>query len=64
MTKDKSLLPEDEALTATPMSDNQLETSRAFGYKWGRRESYDTPAMEDFTRDWLLNKYCDGDPGR
>ena len=64
VTKDVTSLSADDALAKTPMSDSQRETSRAFGYKWHRRESYDTPAMGEFTREWLLDKYCDGDPGR
>ena len=64
MTSDEPSLSADEAVPKATVSDSQLETSRAFGYKWHRRESYDTPAMGEFTRDWLLSKYCDGDADR
>jgi arsenite methyltransferase len=41
---------------------DQAQTGQAFGYKWGRLDSYGSPAMEAFTRDWALRKYCGGDP--
>lgn len=40
---------------------SQDQTRDAFSYKWGRRESYESPAFQEFTRDWLLAKYCGGD---
>jgi SAM-dependent methyltransferase len=64
MAQDEPPASAGEADPKALVSDRQRETSRAFGYKWHRRESYDTPAMGEFTRDWLLDKYCDGDAGR
>lgn len=43
-----------------PLSERQQQTKTAFGYKWHRRQSYDTPALAAFTRQWLLDKYLDG----
>lgn len=43
-------------------SEAQAQTESAFGYKWHRRETYESPALAAFTRQWLLEKYCDGDP--
>ncbi len=40
----------------------QAQTESAFGYKWHRRETYESPEMQAFTRHWLLEKYCGGDP--
>jgi arsenite methyltransferase len=48
--------------SARPDSDAQAQTAGAFGYKWSRRESYESPGLRDFTRVWLLEKYCGGDP--
>lgn len=45
-------------------SSHQGQTRDAFAYKWKRRASYDSPAMAAFTREWLLEKYCDGDERR
>jgi SAM-dependent methyltransferase len=35
----------------------QLQTSTSFGYKWGRRDSYEDAAATDSYRHWLLDKY-------
>jgi SAM-dependent methyltransferase len=43
-------------------SPTQDQTGRAFGFKWARRSSYEAEPMQAFTREWLLEKYCDGDP--
>jgi len=43
-------------------SNNQAQTESAFGYKWHRRESYESRPLQEFTRQWLLEKYCGGDP--
>lgn len=43
-------------------SPTQDQTGRAFGFKWARRSSYEAEPMQAFTRQWLLEKYCDGDP--
>jgi len=42
-------------------SGSQAQTGTAFGYKWSRVNTYGSPAMEAFTREWALRKYCDGD---
>jgi arsenite methyltransferase len=44
-------------------SSQQAQTRDAFSYKWARRESYESPAFAEFTRAWLLEKYCGGDAG-
>ncbi len=43
-------------------SDGQQQTADAFGYKWARVDSYGSPEMMQFTREWLVEKYCGGDP--
>jgi arsenite methyltransferase len=35
----------------------QLQTSDAFGYKWGRRDTYEDAAATASYRDWLVGKY-------
>lgn len=35
----------------------QLQTSDAFGFKWQRRDSYDSPGMKASSIDWLVAKY-------
>ena len=53
-----------DAAAPAAASDHQDQTRDAFGYKWRRRDTYDTPAMAAFARQWLLDKYCEGDAGR
>jgi SAM-dependent methyltransferase len=51
-----------EASPSTPeASAAQAQTESAFAYKWHRRESYESPGLAAFTRQWLLEKYCGGD---
>lgn len=38
-------------------SASQAQTSQAFGFKWKRRESYDSPAMLAAVREWLVQRY-------
>lgn len=35
----------------------QIQTSASFGYKWGRRDSYEDDAALDTYRRWLVGKY-------
>lgn len=42
-------------------SDQQQQTSDAFGFKWARRESYESAAFQDAIREWLVQRYCGGD---
>jgi arsenite methyltransferase len=39
------------------VSDEQAQTSEAFGFKWRRRETFDSPAFRDVIRGWLVEKY-------
>jgi arsenite methyltransferase len=43
-------------------SASQSQTQQTFGYKWGRRDTYESPQMLEFSRRWLLDRYCGGDP--
>src|ERR1700676_4043564 len=38
-------------------SANQRQTSDAFGFKWHRRESYESPAVLAAVRTWLIERY-------
>lgn len=35
----------------------QRQTQASFGFKWSRRDTYDSPAMQGVTRDWLVQRY-------
>jgi len=47
---------------AAAASAAQAQTREAFGYKWARRETYESEAMKANSRRWLLERYCAGDP--
>lgn len=42
----------------------QGRTAESFGFKWARRESYESPTMQADTLAWLRERYLGGDPGR
>ena len=45
-------------------SPDQAQTQEAFGFKWARRDSYESDALQSFVRQWLVDRYLQGDPGR
>lgn len=47
-----------------PATESQAQTREAFGFKWGKRDSYESEAVQARAREWLLERYCDGDPGK
>jgi arsenite methyltransferase len=49
---------------ANPQSENQVQTSETFGFKWKKRDTYESPAMQQEWRRWLFEKYFDNDPSR
>jgi len=42
----------------------QEQTSKAFGFKWSKRDTYESAAVQSTSRQWLLERYCDNDPAR
>src|SRR5207302_8770121 len=45
----------DEAVTDA----GQRQTSETFAFKWGREDTYSSPAVEHATRAWLVERYGD-----
>jgi arsenite methyltransferase len=41
--------------------DDQAQTSESFGYKWGRRDTYESDEWREVAREWLLRRYGFGD---
>lgn len=41
---------------------NQKQTSDIFGYKWKRVDSYESPGIQEWARNWLLERYCNHNP--
>lgn len=45
-------------------SEAQRQTRSTFGFKWAKRETYESEAMRNTARDWLFERYCGGDPAK
>ena len=48
---------------ATGRSSAQQQTRDAFGFKWSLRHTYESEAVKVSAKAWLLDRYCDSDPG-
>ena len=42
----------------------QAQTREAFSFKWAKRETYESPAVQENMRRWLFERYCGGDASR
>jgi arsenite methyltransferase len=42
-------------------SASQLHTRDAFGFKWARRDTYESLPVKEAARSWLFERYCGGD---
>lgn len=40
----------------------QKQTKDAFGFKWARRDTYESDAVIKASREWLIERYCGNDP--
>lgn len=49
------------AARKTSISDDQSQTESTFGFKWAKRETYESDAMRSTARAWLFERYCGGD---
>lgn len=49
---------------AKELSSSQTQTKDTFGFKWKKRETYESPAVQQEWRRWLFEKYFDNDPAR
>jgi SAM-dependent methyltransferase len=47
-----------------PRSAAQDQTSDTFGFKWAKRDTYESPAVQENMRRWLFERYCGGDASR
>jgi len=44
-------------------SSAQEQTKEAFSFKWAKRETYESEASRAAMKQWLFQKYCDGNSG-
>jgi arsenite methyltransferase len=52
------------AYSGQTYSEAQEQTSDTFGFKWAKRDTYESKAMKETVKKWLFERYCDGDPQR
>src|SRR5689334_9519490 len=43
------------------LSAEQDQTREAFGFKWAKRDTYESAAVHAAAKDWLIQRYCGGD---
>jgi arsenite methyltransferase len=55
-------LAEPTGTRAAETSSNQGQTEEAFGFKWARRDTYESAAVQSSIKAWLFERYCGGDP--
>jgi arsenite methyltransferase len=44
------------------VSSNQQQTDSAFGFKWSKRDTYESVASKANMQRWLIERYCANDP--
>ena len=52
------------AIGPTTKSAAQSQTRDAFGFKWAKRDTYESLAVTENMRRWLIERYCGGDAAR
>ncbi len=50
-----------KALSAEDCSPEQIQTAECFGYKWSKRDTYESKSMKNLSTNWLIERYCGGD---
>lgn len=50
--------------SARGVSVAQSQTDQAFGFKWAKRDTYESEASKSNMRRWLVERYCANDPSR
>lgn len=55
-------LPDLKAMLQAEYSPDQEQTKETFGFKWSQRHTYESEAVRERTKSWLLERYCNRDP--
>jgi SAM-dependent methyltransferase len=53
---------ESHGRSEAPVSASQLQTRDAFSFQWAKRDTYESKGVKDFSRIWLFERYCGGNP--
>lgn len=51
----------DRGVIGDPITKEQDQTRETFGFKWAKRDTYESPAMQAAAQAWLIQRYCSGD---
>lgn len=43
------------------VTESQRQTEQTFGFKWAKKESYDSEQSNHRAKEWLIERYCGGD---
>jgi SAM-dependent methyltransferase len=43
------------------VTESQRQTEQTFGYKWAKKDSYDSEQSNRRAKEWLVERYCEGD---
>ncbi|MBV8715467.1 MAG: class I SAM-dependent methyltransferase [Chloroflexi bacterium] len=57
-------IPNEWTAPAAGSSGAQAQTRDAFAFKWSKQDTYDAAHVQEAMRNWLLERYCGGDPAR
>ncbi|OGV35669.1 MAG: methyltransferase [Lentisphaerae bacterium GWF2_45_14] len=52
------------SISGNKYSENQKQTEQTFSFKWEKRETYESEAVQENMKRWLFERYCDNDPGK
>ncbi|MEO5360099.1 MAG: class I SAM-dependent methyltransferase [Nitrospirota bacterium] len=52
----------DEQKVNLPYSEAQNQTKNAFGFKWSKRDTYESDVCKSTAKQWLFKRYCDDIP--
>jgi SAM-dependent methyltransferase len=51
----------EKALLQKECSEEQKQTAESFGFKWSKRDTYESESMKNLSKNWLIERYCGGD---
>lgn len=50
----------EQEIQRTSYSPQQTQTMDAFSFKWAKRDTYESDAVKQKAKDWLIERYCQG----
>ncbi len=53
-----------DPVESSQFSEAQKQTKQVFGFKWKKRETYESENVKESMKRWLFERYCDNNPGK